>query len=269
MGQKTRSTLKLIGLAMALPILISVIFAAIVSVRTLNPLTHARHSMDELEQSLGQSTRYVPEPSGMITRPKMEAFLELRSSLVLACREYETSQRAFHAIDSLDDGSDTDWDDIVDAFKLLGGAAFEITPFLARYFALRNLALLESGLGLEEYAYIYALAYHDQLLSEETRRQVFSNGDALSAEAASVLEACLRRQLSMINSDDSFKPAVERELAEMQSDLTRLLWQDGLPKQIQVCIDPFRSRLDELFCAPTAGLEMEHGARRAIWLALE
>ena len=50
-------------------------------------------------------------------------------------------------------------------------------------------------MGLSEYSYIYAVTYHDRLLSEQTRNEIFSDGAALSPEASILLRGCLTRQL--------------------------------------------------------------------------
>ena len=58
----------------------------------------------------------------------------------------------------------------------LGSAALSITPFLARFFELRNKALLAAEMGLDEYSYIFAVAYHDLLLTPQTLNEIFSDG---------------------------------------------------------------------------------------------
>lgn len=269
MGSNRTAAFKLIGLMVLVPVVIATVFTAIIGVRTMNPLTAARGSLDELEQNLGESARYTPLESGAIPALRMEAFLEIRNSLVLACEEYGPVQRAFETVDSLDPDSGAGWEETGSLVKVLAGATFEITPFLARYFELRNDALLYVNMGLEEYSYIYAMAYHDELLSDHTRDQIFSNGDALSEEASAMLADCIRRQLSTMDPTDPRRPEIQQELARMDSDPWRLAWQDGLSASIGGSIDPYRDRLGDLFCSATAGLEMERGARRAIWLALE
>lgn len=141
-----------------------------------------------------------------------------------------------------------------------------------RFFKLRNEALLDAEMGLKEYSYIFALAYHDLLLSEQTRREIFSDGNALSPEASIMLKDCLARQLEAIpqaQGEGFGRGGLEVELKNMTDDPGRLLWQDGLPDAIQASIIPHRDQLDQFFCKATAGLEMEQDARRALWVAIE
>ena len=154
----------------------------------------------------------------------------------------------------------------------LGGAALSITPFLGRFFELRNEALLAEKMGLREYSYIYAVAYHDHLLSAQTRNEIFSDGNALSLEASLMLRDCLVRQLAGIpqTEDEEYRRRmVEAELDRMDNDDTRLIWQDNLPEALHDSLVPYRHRLDQVFCRATAGLEMEENARRALWVAIE
>jgi hypothetical protein len=55
----------------------------------------------------------------------------------------------------------------------------------------------------------------------------------------------------------------------MDTDPTRLVWEDGLSAAVRASVIPYREQLDRLFCGATAGLEMEQGARRALIVALE
>jgi len=161
-------------------------------------------------------------------------------------------------------------EEVSGAARLLGSAALAITPFLANFFELRNETLLAATMGLEEYAYIYAVAYHEQLLSEPTCAQIFSDGDALSTEASEMLRGCLARQMEAIPpAEASHRVAVQAELQRMDINPARLVWQDGLPAAVRTSLDPYRERLDRAFCISTAGLEMEQGARRALRVALE
>jgi hypothetical protein len=50
-------------------------------------------------------------------------------------------------------------------------------------------------MGLEEYSFIHAVGYHDQILSERTRAEISSDGDALSSKTSAMLRGCLERQV--------------------------------------------------------------------------
>lgn len=260
------------GLVAAVVIGIPLLVAGVVGVKTWAPLREAGQTLEELERSLGSNANFTPAASGEIPPARMGLFLNLRTTLVTACEDYGTVRQGFDSVASLESKDSGDLGDVGEVAKDLGGASLSITPFLARYFEKRNQALMDAAMGLEEYTYIYAVAYHDHLLSAETRNEIFSDGDALSPEASQVLKGCLTRQLEAIKEfgqDIPASHALELELKMMETDPTRLIWQDGVPAVLESSIRPHREQLDQLFCAATAGLEMERTSGRAVRLALE
>jgi len=251
-----------------LPLLV----VGVVGVKTWMPLQEAGKAMDELDKSLGHEASYLPTSSGEISPERMELFLDLRTSLVSTCDEYGSVRKAFDSVASLETRDSKDPAEVGAVAYGLGGAALSITPFLARFFEQRNDALLAASMGLQEYSYIYAAAYHDLLLSDRIRNEIFSDGDALSPEASAMLRGCLERQLAAMPQADIATPrraALEAELKRMAADPSRLTWQDGQPDAVRVSVMPYREQLDRVFCEATAGLEMERSASRAIRLALE
>jgi len=245
---------------------------AVVGIQTWGPLKNARESMAELDKALGPNVTYRPAPSGEIPADRMEVFLTLRASLRTACDEYGDVQQGFDQVEALDAQEAGDLSDVGEVTVGLGKASLAITPFLARFFELRNSELLAKSMGLQEYSYIYATAYHDQLLSRQTRHEIFSDGMPLSPKASLMLQGCLSRQLAAMDQagvEAMGQDALTAELKKMEDDPGRLIWQDGLPSSLGASINPYRERLDKMFCGATAGLEMEHGSSRALRVAIE
>ena len=272
LGKNNRSAAKGCGILAAVLIGVPLLVVGVVSVQTWIPLQEASESLNELDQSLGHEATYLPAPSGSISAARMDLFLDLRTTLVAACDDYGAVRKGFDSVESLESRDATDAKEVGEVAAGLGGAALEITPFLARFFELRNDALLSASMGFQEYSYIYATAYHDLLLSKQTRREIFSDGDALSPDASTMLRGCLARQLEAMrvgDGEESHRGVLEAELKMMENDPSRLIWQDGLPDAVLASISPYRDRLDQLFCSATAGLEMESNARRALWIAIE
>jgi hypothetical protein len=270
LGEENPSVVKGCAVTLAILIAIPLLLVGVVGVRTWLPLRRAAQALEELQTTLGPRSYYTPTATGAIPPERVELFLEIRADLVTACGKYGAVQAGFDAVSAMD-STDAEAGDVAGAVRSLGGAAIAITPFLAGYFEERNQALLEAGMGLEEYSYIYAMAYHDQLLAESTRIEIFSDGEALSGRASEMLMGCLDRQAATLDSGDvdpSVRKAVAGELESLESDPTRLPWQDGLPTAVAASLAPYRETLDPLFCPATAGLEMEQDSRRALRLAL-
>jgi len=258
----------LVGVAIILVLVALVV--GVVTVRTWIPLQEADRSLEQLDLALGPDTTYTP--TGSIPEDRLELFLKIRGTLATGCDAYGRVRAGSDAVDRMDSSDTVQAKDIAGASKALGGAALSITPFLARFLEMRNRALLAARMSLEEYSYIYALAYHERLLSPETRAEIFSNGEALSPEASKMLARCLAREATSAEHgavDPSRAAALEAELERMSAaERPRLIWQDGIPDAIRADLAPYRDRLDRLFCPATAGLEMEGSAGRALRIAL-
>jgi len=264
----TRGCLIVAAIFVAVPLLV----VAVVGVKTWVPLEEAGDSLEELSRVLGSEASYRPLPSGEIPPERMELFLQIRDTVGIACAHYGEVQEGFDSVASLETKDPHDLGDVGGVVQDLGSASLAITPFLARFFRLRNAALLERRMGLEEYTYIYALAYHDTLLNELTLQEIFSDGLALSPAASQMLQGLLLRQEEVMQEDGGGPiPAaiVVAEAERMAEDPARLLWQDALPAPLAASIEPYRERLDRVFCPATAGLEMEANPRRALAVALE
>jgi len=259
----TKGCLILVAIVLAIPLFI----LGGVGVKTWLPLREAKETLTELDRSLGDGAAYIPTPSGAIPAERMELFVELRAVMVAACADYGEVQEGFDSVAELETKDQGDPAEVRDVAVDLGGAALAITPFLARFFVLRNEALLEASMGLEEYCYIFAIAYRDHLLSASTRGEIFSDGEALSPDASLRLQACLAQQREQ--APPSLTADLDVEMRAMAADPTRLIWQEGSPDGVEASVRPFRNRLDTLFCAATAGLEMERDPGRALWVAIE
>ncbi|MHA1154445.1 MAG: hypothetical protein ACTSQ7_17690, partial [Alphaproteobacteria bacterium] len=214
MSKSKGSAAKGCAILAAIVVGIPLLMVGVVGVKTWLPLRAAGDALDQLDQSLGQQAIYHPAPSGEILAERMELFLELRTELVAACDDYGTVQKGFDLVAELETKDSSNPSEVGDVASGLGGAALSITPFLARYFEMRNDALLAAAMGLQEYSYIYAVAYHDLLLSERTRIEIFSDGNALSPAASVLLQGCLARQseaLGQAGGDQSDRIALETE----------------------------------------------------------
>ncbi len=272
MNNHQRPVAKGCGILAAIALGLILLVVGIVSVKTMVPLQRAGDSMAELEQSLGDAVNYTPSVSGNIPAGRMELFLKVRTELVVICDEYGTIRQAFDSIETLESQETLDMAGAGNAASGLGGAALDITPFLASFFEARNGALLRASMGLPEYSYIYAVAYHEHLLSPAIRAEIFSDGDALSPAASVMLGECLGRQREKMLRDGATPiqmALLEAEIQRMTDDPTHLIWQDGLPVAVLNSLAPYRERLDRMFCGATAGLELESTSGRAIRTALE
>jgi hypothetical protein len=116
-------------------------------------------SLKLLVKQYGNVGDYCPEPEGAIKPERMEAFLAVRESSIPLSNEVK--QSLFQILEEIRRAEEED-QSFSDAIGLIKRIAKAI-PHLARYFTARNRKLMEVGMGLGEYYYIYVIAYYSWL----------------------------------------------------------------------------------------------------------
>lgn len=226
--------------------------------------------LETLTERFGSITEYCPEPDGRIPAERIEAFLAAREAIAPVRDEIERSISLLE-----DEGETIDVESTGNVFQKLK-LVFGLIPQLADYFKARNQALLDQGMGMGEYYYIYSIVYFAWLDKSLVDGPAFpmagEEGDfEYSYEGREDEEAReMRRDISlrrlhrmllpMIRNQHAkldlaagrevsqdWKETLSAELEAMESDRYRLVWQDGLPEIIASSLTPFRNRLDSSY----------------------
>jgi hypothetical protein len=160
---------------------------------------------------------------------------------------------------------------------------------IGTYLQARNQVLLERGMSLGEYVYIYTLVYHSWLghgpgEAPEIRQEpggvrvgVFDDEGGLFTEPA-VRRRYRRYVLAMTSAqiaslgpeaeagdEESWRALLEREIQRLEVDPGRVLWQDGLPPSIETSLRPFRGRLEATYSASTNRIELPLADHEGPW----
>jgi len=155
------------------------------------------------------------------------------------------------------------WRAAFDVIMSLGGLISPIGDYIER----RNDALLAQGMGLGEYLYIYSLAYYSWLGNSPQDGPVLSGGrpregrerlfgedstfgpNALRREYRRMTRAFLRNMEMQASpeKEDSWHLALKREAARLEDDLSAVVWEQGLPRQIEESLSPYRDRLQATY----------------------
>lgn len=217
---------------------------------------------ETLDQRYGGQGDFVPAADGAIPPERMEAFLAVRDSVMTFCDDFMATSAQFERMDALDE--DAPKVEALSGVAGLTGEIFMMVPRMGRFFGARNGMLLEVGMGLGEYTYIYVLAYGDRLRGDGVAPEsdFFSSGDP-NARVCGVLRGMVRNQLDAAVDADT-RALLEAEIGRLEADPRRIPWQDGLPPNVAASIAPYRERLDAVFCPATVGLELNKNRQRGL-----
>jgi hypothetical protein len=238
-------------------------------------------TFDRMDAEYGQPSDFVPEIDGHVPADRMEVFLAVRDEMRGVQQEVSD---LFRTLDG-DSGAG-----VIDKVK----AGMKFIPSLFIFIEERNNIMLDHGMGVGEYQYIYSLAYYSLLgkdpadgprftvVSDDEEHQPdgwrwkIKAGDDDEAEIAEKRAREVRRFVNRVQSRvvenqlealdeagyvagldfETWRAELAAEAAAMARESLRFLWEEGLPAQIRDSLEPYRTRLDATYDEMTSILEM-------------
>ncbi len=240
-------------------------------------------TFDRMDAEYGHPSEFTPQIDGRIPADRMGIFLAVRNDI------QPVQQEVSGLFQTLDGTGDSGW-----VAKAKAGMKF--IPSLLIFIEERNQIMLDHGMGVGEYQYIYSLAYYGLLgkdpsdgpgftvASDEEnqgeddwRWEVKAGGRADEEEIREKREREVRRFVNRVQSQvlanqlaaldahagyldgldfDVWREELAAEAAAMARESLRLLWEEGLPVQTRASLEPYRDQLDETYDAMTSILEM-------------
>jgi hypothetical protein len=269
MEEKSRGCLKQAALGCGGLLVVAVAVPVVLTVMILPPMNRAIEARADFEALHGPQDAFVPPASGVPSPDRIEAFLSVRQALAPACTDFWSAERSVAKLEAFDDQENISKIDVMKQAMSTSKTMMGMGPAIGHFFENRNRALVDAGMGLGEYTYIYVVAYNDRILEPETELQLFgpqvANGrvrEALASMLKNQLEA-LRRE----GAQEELTRAVAAEVEALENDPDRIAWQDGIPLEIESSLLPYRDRLDTAFCGSTAPFELLINEKR--FLAIE
>lgn len=221
--------------------------------------------MSALTERYGRVEEYCPEPDGIIFPDRMEAFLAAREAIRLDREELEKSVQI---LDRAEFEKEVERDSSGSVFKKVR-IGFGLVPQIADFFKARNQALLDVGMGIGEYYYLYLVVYFSWLKKsvvdgpsfrmigdedyrnwdDEQSREI--RLDMTLRRLHRMLLPMLENQYGKLQEDPGaqkiWTQVLAGEIEAMHADRYRMIWQDGLPDVISSSLEPFRQRLEESY----------------------
>jgi hypothetical protein len=238
-------------------------------------------TFDRMDAEYGEPSDFVPETDGSVPSGRMEVFLAVRDEMG------DVQQEVSGLFYTLDGENGAGW---LDKAK----AGLKFLPSLFIFIEERNNIMLERGMGVGEYQYIYSLAYFSLLgkdpsdgpgftvVSDDEEHENDSwqwsvnsgeeGTEETRAKRASevrrfvnrVQSRVIRNQLAALDAAgfvdgmdfDVWRSELATEAEAMDRESLRFLWEEGLPDQIRASLEPYRDRLDATYDPMTSILEM-------------
>ncbi len=244
-------------------IIVIVLFTLFWQVKdTIFELRNLQDAREELIALHGEVVDFVPPPSGVMAAKRLDAFLAVRDALA------ENRASLLAELDDFPPEEVTDGE--VESFgavmKVLEGLGELLVPII-RFLHERDRALLDSGMGLGEYLYIYSLAYFSWLehspgdgpvyVDESGRRERILDGEdstfgreevwqryheAMLAIIGNQLAEQLREDAASAESM-AWREILRGEYLRLKRDARHVPWRGELPPAIAASLEPYRERL--------------------------
>ena len=229
-------------------------------------------TQEALHDAFGDAKDFAPRADGVIPADRIETFLDVREDLLPDREELND------ILAKLSEG-EAAYENTGKLAKIKAG--IRLVPSIMAYGQRRSEVLLQDGMGLGEYLYIYTLAYYDLLGNDPAdgpsfkltgpddrdedgqsgfhwKTEVSNDGDVMAERSTRIRShlndlqtALARNQLTAV--DDAiaagetglaaWREQLAAELARMEDEPRRLLWADGLPEPLRQSLEPYRDRL--------------------------
>lgn len=236
----------------------------------INTIQETEQSQQDLERQFGGIAEFVPRFDGSIQPPRMEAFLSVRAAL---SDMHPDLTQTFESLPH--EGFRNRGPSAREVLKLVKTASGAL-PLIARYIRTRNEALMDEEMGFGEYFYIHAIAYHSYLGfspddgpetefehrtegRSEVQVRIFDGDSTFGRHPAREryrrnMLAILRNQRNAVpigsrtTEEQALVARVDSEIAAMQTDHSRVPWEDGLPPAIVMSLTPYHDELVQSYC---------------------
>jgi hypothetical protein len=256
--EKSWGCLKQTAIGCGVLLVIAIALPFVLGVMMMGPFKRAVDDRHAIEEQFGPQEAYVPPASGVPSDDRIEAFLAIRRAFAEPCADLTQAEKQMQKMETFDDQDEVDRMEVMREVFSLTKSMMGVGPVLGHFYELRNQSLLDAGMGLGEFTYIFAVAYNDRLLDEPQGEQLFGP-TATNRRVRKALLTMLESQLAVLRSEGGEEAGIETleaEISAMQADDRRVPWQDGIPTVITEALAPYRAELDELYCPAMAPLEL-------------
>ncbi len=220
----------------------------------------------QLEFQYGEPGRYVPPPDGAVSADRMEVFLQIREATQATRLEIARTFESFPMTE--EEGEELEQQPGLEiARRVFGmiGSGLGLGAQIGRFMESRNRALLENGMGMGEYTYIYVVAYHSWLghsIGEgpHSRSKVKLDLPTVRGELRRRIVQIFQNQLDAAGPEAN--PVLARQLELLRDSRNPVPYADGLPPALEASLKPYRDRLEATYNPVANQFELSLNRRR-------
>ena len=252
------SILKGCGIGCGVAVLLTVLTVVGCGVSLVAPFKSAEKTREKLEETHGSRADYRPAVDGAIAADRLRIFLTIRETLMEHCAGFDDTFAQFERMDELEEDEASKSQMFGEVFSTVT-KALGLPARMGKYATARNDALLEHGMGLGEYTYIFVLTYYSWLGKDVAPEAMEFDEERAPTHVRDALRGMLRSQLEDLRAADPSSPLQAdlcTEIEAMIDDEDRLPWRDGLPPAIVAGLEPQRSRIEAAWCDGTSPFEL-------------
>ncbi len=255
------------GVGCGAAILLAILLSVGGSLYLMKPFNKAVDAQKELVAQFGEREAYIPSPQG-ITPDRLEKFMAVRRAVMPMCTEFQKLGDSFAAMEELDKGGeDPTKGEVFKAVTNLTGGIFGMVGDMGRFIQLRNQALLEGGMGLGEYVWIYVLVYNSWLGNAPNMDIDGDPKGGMSRGEQKVMHILVRNHAEALASAGMADEAAlwEQEADRMKRSETGVPFKfDGLPEGVSRVFLPYERELSDLYCEATSSFEMNRVRKKGL-----
>ncbi len=257
MSEKPWGCLKQTAVGCGAMIVLAIVSTILLGVMMTRPFNRAVDARAAIEERFGPQEAYVPPLDGAPTPERVEVFIDVRTALSAKCADFANAQAQVAQMEKFDEQDEVNRIEVMKQAFSMTKSMMGVGPLLGEFYEARNQSLLDSGMGLGEFTYIFAVAYRDQMLGEPGEFSLFGPTIANHRVRQALLAMLENQRTALLEAGgEPDTSMLDAEIAAMKSDEARLPWQDGLPPVIVEALAPYRNSLDEFYCPASAPLEL-------------
>ena len=216
--------------------------------RVVERFKEVGESQRVLTERFGRIDDFTPAADGRLAPDRIEAFLRVQETLLPTATELAGHGRALKDLEEHDSKS---LGAVVTGFRSMLG----IGRAAAAYLDERNRSLLEEGMGLGEFTYLYLVCYHawlgnsfDPDFGDVMHED--DGGEARSSDLRRLFLGWLKAQrVAAVETGENpaWLGTLDGEIEALRIADLRVPWADGLPARIAAGLEPYRERIEATY----------------------